>query len=103
MAMTLITLTMMTCTIMNQTLFCDERLDTRKEVSLPKAQIVSLESLKYRFAKNLHQETLTKMIFNGKKEFDGTVMNGCQLNATSGKTYIYEFPCKELKKVIKSQ
>lgn len=102
----MITLIMLACLNVNDMNFCAQPLESRIEVVLPKSSIESMQSTTYRFVKDTKYSTITETIYGSQKSPAKPLpmeMNGCQLTTTKNKTYFYEFPCRELKKEIKSE
>lgn len=73
----MINILVLSCLWVNNMLFCAE--GKSKQLIFPVESFESGESLQYRFAKDLKDETLVKMIYNGKNSIDGELMNGCKL------------------------
>ena len=101
----MVTLTVMACMWVNSMLFCAESVSTRKIVYISKNNhIEMLEPQEYRFVKDLHLETITKAIYNGKQSIDGEVMQGCKVSTvweTTDKSKLYsEFPCDFTAKLL---
>ena len=91
---------------MNTMWFCGEPLDSRKEISLPKSRIESLEPIEYRFVPSTDLNTVVEVIYGSQRSPSKPLpmaMKGCQLTTDKGAIYQYEFTCNELKKVIKAQ
>ena len=97
--MTLFTVEIMKCLMVNGMLFCAEPVKTREEFSFHKFE--TLKSIQYRFAKDLEPGTIAKMIYNGKSKIDGDLMSGCEITIKPGQIEFYEFPCSFLRKILK--